>query len=243
MKMLLFAALVLGAMSGCSSTAFVYKPGPAMDGPKLPLKVAVLPFKDGTEDFTYHGSYLSDAKTVTYNLAKAGIPDQIDAVTPELWAKAFANDLAASGSFRAIRFIYSPSELADEDYCVEGTLERADKPLLDGRPSEYAVTLRSSRRADKKPVWEKRVSLIGVVPVKKYLECSDFWPQCVADEVQADMNHVMREMFAEARSDLLKTLASLPGSRAGADAPMPAGSPATPAPESVDGEIERILKD
>lgn len=128
----LIAGLVLGLLSGCTTTRFVYRPGPAMDGPKFPLKLAFLPFKDGTEGFLYHGSYLSDAETVTYNRAKAGVPDQIDAVTPELWVKSFAEDLTASGSFRAVRFYYSPSELVDEDYCVEGTLDQGDKPLVNG---------------------------------------------------------------------------------------------------------------
>jgi hypothetical protein len=234
----LLAALLLGLYSGCSSTKFVYQPGPATDGPKLPLKVAVLPFKDGTENIAYSGSYLSDAKTVTYNLAKAGIPDQIDAVTPELWAKAFADDLAASGRFRAVRFIYDSSEQAEEDYLVEGTLAQADRPLVNERQGIYALTLRASRRGGQKPVWEKQVSR-SWGPAKKYLDCSDFWPQCVADELQADINHVMRDMFAEARADLVKTLATLPGSRAGEDGPAPVASPV---PDSTDGEIERILK-
>ena len=77
------------------------------------MNIAVLPFKDGTEDFTKRGSTWNPEYLV-YNLAKAGVYGQITALTPEFWAKASADDMAASGAFRAVRFIYSPTESTDE---------------------------------------------------------------------------------------------------------------------------------
>ncbi|MGZ5385729.1 MAG: hypothetical protein ACXWH0_17345, partial [Acidimicrobiia bacterium] len=87
MKRVLIAAMVLVLTAGCAvNSTFVYKPGaPAAGGPKLPVKVAVLPFKDGTEDFTERGSFLSGA--YSYNLSKAGKIGAISALPPNLWAK------------------------------------------------------------------------------------------------------------------------------------------------------------
>lgn len=238
----LVAGLVLGLLSGCASTTFVYRPGPAMDGPRLPLKLAVLAFNDGTADFMSQGSILIP-ETMSYNLAKGGIPGQISALTPELWAKAFAEDLRAAGSFRSVRFVYSPTELTDEDYYVDGTLARAEKYNSFATPSEYVLDLRALRRADKKPIWEKKVSRSWKVPNTLYDGCSGFAVQCMVDRHHADTNKAMQGIFTEARVDLVKTLASLPGGRAGEDGSSPAASPAPPPDaESVDETIEGILK-
>ncbi len=98
-------AAVIALAAGCAvNSSFAYKPNPATaGGPKLPAKVAVLPFVDGTENFTMRGSVFSDGR---YNLAKAGMYKSMDALTPEFWGKSFADELAASGSFRAVRFVY-----------------------------------------------------------------------------------------------------------------------------------------
>ena len=106
---------VFALLAGCAAnTNFVYKPNPPAAGaPKLPAKVAVLPFEDGTENFTKRGSTLSDGQ---YNLAKTGIPGVMTAMPPEFWGKSFADELAASGSFRSVRFVYSPSEIKDESF-------------------------------------------------------------------------------------------------------------------------------
>lgn len=91
MVRILIAVLFLGMMAGCGvNSTFVYKPGaPAADRLMLPVKIAVLPFVDGTEDFTRRGSVF-DGDSLAYNLAKAGWGGVITALTPELWAKAFA---------------------------------------------------------------------------------------------------------------------------------------------------------
>ncbi len=58
-------AAAFALMTGCSGNSnFVYKPSPPAVGErKLPVKVAVLPFQDGTEEFTKRGSIFSDAST------------------------------------------------------------------------------------------------------------------------------------------------------------------------------------
>lgn len=230
MKRALIATMVLALTAGCGlNSTFVYKPSaPAMGGPKLPVKVAVLPFQDGTEDFTKRGSEWSPG-TLMFNLAKSGIGGQITALTPELWAKAFADDTAASGAFRKARFIYSPSELVDEDFYIEGTVKRAYAAVALDKPNEFALGLRALRRADKKPVWEKEVTRAWDIQKTLYDGCGRVQNQCRVDRYHADTNRVMQEMFAEARADLAATLAVLSESRAGE-----AGLP--------EGTIERILK-
>jgi len=252
MKRLLIAAMVLGLMAGCGvNSTFVYKPGAsAAGGAKLPVKIAVLPFKDGTEDFTKRGGLFAK-EGYTYNLAKSGIGDLITALTADLWAKAFADDLAASGAFRAVRFIYSPSELVDEEFYVEGTVERANTSSAWDTPNEFALGLRALRRADNRLIWEKEVTRAWKTPKSVNDGC---WmgQQCIVDRHHAEINGGMQSIFAEARADFVGTLASLSGSRAGEDGLPPAASPGEarkdkgtstpPAPESVEETIEKILK-
>jgi len=206
MKSVLIAAMVLVLTAGCSvNSTFVYKPGaPAAGGPKLPLKVAVLPFKDGTENFTDRGSVFNGGQ---YNVAKTGIGGSINALTPELWAKSFAEELAVSGSFRSARFLYSPSELADEDFFVEGTLTKAyfGKRFEDG--NEFAISLRALARSDKRVAWEKEVTKQWKTPSNLYVGCG-LGIQCTVDKFHSEFNGGMREIFAAARVDLVAALAS-----------------------------------
>ena len=252
MKRFLIAAVVLGLMAGCSvNSTFVYKPAPPMaGGPKLPVKVAVLPFKDGTEDFTDRGSvFISGGQ---YNVAKAGIAATMTALTPELWAKSFAEDLAASGVFRSVRFIYGPSELVDEDISIEGTLTKAYVGKMFENFNEFAVYLRALTRSDKRIVWEKEVARRWKTPGNTYAGCG-MGIQCSVDKFKAEYNKAMQGMFAEARADLVATLAGLSGSRAGEGGLPPAASPdearkgegtSTPkAPESVEQTIDRLLRE
>ncbi|MHB9061707.1 MAG: PDZ domain-containing protein [Desulfobacteria bacterium] len=216
------AVALLLSMAGCGvNSTFVYKPGgPAAGGPKLPVKVAVLPFTDGTEDFTDRGSIFSGGH---YNLAKAGIAATMTPLTPELWAKSFAEELAASGSFRSARFLYSPSELTDEDFFIEGTLTKAyvGKTWDDG--NEFAISLRALTRSDKRLVWEKQVTRAWKNTLALYKGCGGMAIQCMVDRHHADTNRVMQGMFAEARADLVATLASRSGSQAGEGGIPPAG--------------------
>jgi hypothetical protein len=250
MKRVLIAAVSLVILAGCvstrnldgktSDTTFVYKPNAAASGgPKLPVKVAVLPFNDGTEDFTKQGSVF-DPESLKFNLAKTGIAGIITAVTPELWAKAFADDMAASGAFRAVRFIYSPSELVDEDFYIEGTLEKAYAAGGWTRPSEYVLGLRAVRRSDKKRAWEKKVTRELMSRKSDFDGCGASM-QCMADRSHAAMNLVMQGMFAEARTDFMAALGYPSLDRAGRDA-AGEGTSTPPAPESTEQTIERILK-
>lgn len=234
-------AVVLALTAGCSvNSTFVYKPdAPAAAGMKLPVKVAVLPFKDGTEDFTDRGSvFISGGQ---YNVAKAGIAATMTALTPELWAKSFAEDLAASGVFRSVRFIYGPSELVDEDISIEGTLTKAYVAKMFENFNEFAVSLRALTRSDKRIVWEKEVTRRWKTPGNTYAGCGMGF-QCGVDKFKAEYNKAMQEMFAEARADLVATLASRSGSQAGEGGLPQTGSPAPPASESPEQTIERILK-
>ncbi|MDA8121316.1 MAG: hypothetical protein M0Z38_01970 [Deltaproteobacteria bacterium] len=246
------AAAVL-LMAGCSvNSTFVYKPGPPEAGTaKLPVKVVVLPFKDGTEDFTKRGSEWNP-DTLMFNLAKGGIGGTTTALTPDLWAKAFADDMAASGSFRAVRFVYSPSEFVDEEFTIEGTVEKAYVVVTLLNSNEFALGLRALRMADNRLVWEKEVTRAWKIQPTLYDGCGRVQNQCRADRLHAELNRVMREMFAEARTDLAATLAALSGSGAGesglppaastGEAPQGKGASSPPAPDSVEETIEKILK-
>lgn len=247
------AAMVLFLAAGCAvKSNFVYKPGPAAAGAaKLPVKVAVLPFKDGTEDFTKRGSVFAP-ETLTYNLAKSGIGGTITALTPDLWAKSFADELTAAGAFRSVRFVYSPSELVDEDIYIEGTVEKAYASGAWSVPSEYALALRALRRTDKSLLWEKEVTRLWKTSPEINKGCG-VGIQCMVDRLHADTNRMMQGMFAEARTDLVRTIGSPPGSGTegeGLRSVPPAGGEATgpetarpPAPESVEQTIDRILKE
>ena len=240
MKRLLVAGVALVFMAGCGiNSTFVHKPSaPSAGGAKLPAKIAVLPFKDGTEDFTKRGSTWNPEYLV-YNLAKAGIYGQITALTPELWAKAFADDMAASGAFRAVRFVYSPTELTDEEYSIEGTVEKAYAAGATTFPSEFALRLRALRRADNRPAWEKEVTRVWKTPGTIYGGCGI--GQCVVGRYHAAINGVMQGMFVEARTDFMAALGYSSGDRAGEDGLPRAASPTPTAPESVEETRAKIL--
>lgn len=244
MRRITIVALGLMLLASCSTNStFVYKPvGSAEGWTKLPLKLAVLPFKDGTEDFTKRGSVLAP-ESLFYNMAKAGIGGQMTALTPDLWSKAFADELAASGGFQAVRFVFGSSELADEELAIDGTLEKAIIAGAWASSNEFAIRMRAVRRADNRLVWEKEVARSWKNSASSLYEgCGPFSIQCMVDRHHADANRVMQGMFAEATADLMGTLGATSGSRDGAKERPPAASPAPPSPESAEGEIERILK-
>jgi hypothetical protein len=242
MKKLPMVALAFVFLSGCAAGAtFVYKPSaPAAGGPKLPLKIAVLSFRDGTEDWQQRGS-IFDPETVKFNLAKGVMGGWITALTPELWSKAFADDMAASGAFRSVRFYFSPSELTDEDFFIEGTVEKAYSNLPLFGSNEYALGLRAMRRTDKNPAWDKEVARAWTNNKTQQDGCG-LGVQCAIDRVHADFNRVMQGMFAEAREDLVGKLGALSGNRVGEEAVPSAGAPSPAAAGSADEELERILK-
>jgi len=237
MKRLLIMIVVLGLMTGCaSSPGFVYKPpAPVVNGLRFPVKVAVLPFKDVTEDFTTRGSIFAP-DGLTLNLVKAGIPGTSSALTPELWAKSFADDLTASGDFQSVKFVYSLSELVDEGLYIGGAVEKAYAIGTWDKPNKIALSIRAFRKADNSLVWEKEVTKVWTPNI--IMPCG-LGIQCVIDQRYKDINRVMQGLFEEARIDLIRTLASSSESRAGEESLPAPSSPASP--ESLEGTIERIL--
>ena len=229
----LLAALLLAA--GCASTRpFVYQPGTPRAGvPRVPVKVAVLPFRDGTEDFTRRGNVFQ-ADTLAYNLAKTGIGGTIAAVTPPLWARAFADDLSASGRFQAARFAFDPSEVTDEEYVVDGTVLKAYAAGGWDVPSQFALELRAVRRKDGRSVWERTVARSPKGDRSAYDGCGASL-ECMNDRVHAELNKILHELFDEAGEDLAKALGGRPASGAG-DAARGAE------PESVERTIQRIME-
>jgi hypothetical protein len=241
MKRIPVVATVLLLLAGCSANdSFVYKPSAPVAGVrKLPVKLAVLPFRDGTENYTSRKFPLPPPRDYTYqyNLAKVGIPSQVTALTPDFWAKGLADDMAASGAFRSVRFIYGQDELVDEDFCIDGTVEKANATADRDRVSEYALVFRAWRRTDKRPIWEKSVT--RAPRTTEIQPRGGFSTQVWVDAAHADTNQSMRSIFAEAATDLMKTLAPLSVvNELGVDRPLKA----SPAPDSADKEIERILK-
>jgi hypothetical protein len=240
-KRILIAMLALVSLAGCATGnfGFVYKPGvPAAAGPKLPAKLAVLAFRDGTEEFATRGSIFA-LDSYTVNLVKGGIPGTASALTPELWGKAFADDLTASGGFQSVRFVYGPSELVDEDFRVEGTVEKAYAAGSPEKPYEIAIGFRALRRTDNRLVWEKEVTRVWT---PRIVYGCGLGVKCVQDQRYSDLNQVMQGIFAEAGTDLKNTLSSLSGSRAGGDGLPVVAPPASQVPESSEGEITRILE-
>lgn len=247
MKRFFGVALLLISLTGCavntnvsdnkSYTTFIYKPGGAVvGGPRFPVKVAVFPFKDGTEDFTKRGS-MFDPESLTFNVARSGIFGIISPLTPELWAKAFADEMAASGSFREVRFIYSPTELSDEEFYIEGTLEKAYAAGGFTKPSEYVLSLQAVRRSDNRRAWQKKVTRELLTRKSDFDMCGTKL-QCMAERSHEGMNLLMQDMFAEARADFMATQGFVQRGRAELDS----ATTVTPLnPESVDETIESIL--
>ncbi len=240
MKRILISGLALVLMAGCGvNTQFVYKPGPADVGaPKVPVKVVVLPFQDGTENFKKTGSVLSLG--TRFNLVKGGMDGTITPVTPELWSKLFADELTSSGRFRSARFVYSPSEIMDGDLRIDGTVTKAYWANSFEAPNDFAFTLVARTRTDNRVVWEKEVARQWKTPGDIHKGCG-LGIKCMIDRLHGEVNKAMQSMFAEAGTDLAERLASGSGSVSGAAAP--GGGTAGDAPkESVESTIDRILQ-
>ncbi len=241
-------AVVLALMAGCSiNSTFVYKPGaPVAGSAKLPVKVAVLPFKDGTEDFTKTGSILSLG--TVFNLVKGGMPSTITPLPPELWSKLFAEELTASGAFRVVRFVYTRSEFPEADLWIDGVVRKAYWPNSLEAPNRFALSFVARRGGDNEVVWKREVARESNMPADINKGCG-MGIQCMVDKIHAELNKQMQALFAEARADLVATLASLPGSVAGGGGLPAAAGEATrpetstpPGQESTEQTIERILQ-
>lgn len=252
MKRVLIAAMFLVLTAGCSvNSTFVYKPGaPVAGGAKLPVKIAVLPFKDGTEDFTKTGSILSLG--TVFNLVKGGVPSTIMPLPPELWSKLFAEELTASGTFRVVRFVYTRSEFPEADLWIDGMVSKAYWPNSLEARNRFALSFVARRGGDNEVVWEREVARESNFPDDINKGCG-LGIQCFVDKIHAQLNKQMQALFAEARADLVATLASHSGigtdgqgSRAAPSVTGEAAKPGasgSPAQESPEQTIDRILKD
>ena len=237
MKRLLIIFLSVSCLAGCSS-GFVYqrKPDPVQDALKLPVKVAVVVFEDGTGDFTSHGNIFSG---YVFNLAKTGINGvalntgaafSVSPLPPARWAKSLADEMAASGAFRSVKFMFGPSEVTDEDIVVEGALTKADFTTIKDKPDEFVLHLKVRRMPDNTVVREGDVGRSGIRPSGLTSGCFGYGG-CVIDRIHGYLNGVMQGIFADTHLDLVRALAPPPGEK----------KPDLPGQESPEEVIKRIL--
>lgn len=217
----LLLACAAAASSGCATRPFVYRPNGPAGVPPVPVRVAVLPFENGTEDFVE----VIRHERKLWNLSRASYFEVIEALPPERWARDLAADLAASGRFASVRFVYSLAELAGEEVVVEGTLVRAYLMGVGGGEFELALRARATR--DGKALW-------AALLVRTH-------PRWDASQLHRWAQGDMAEMFAEAGEGLAQALAARPVAGSAAPGPKPsAGRPAEGEP--VDETIRRILE-
>ncbi len=235
MKRLLPLFVSLLWLYGCSS-GFVYqrREAPAQDGPKLPLKVAVVAFEDGTEDFTSRGNLFSG---YVFNLAKTdinglslntGAAFSVSSLPAAQWSRALAEDMAASGAFRSVKFVFGPSEATDEEIVVEGALTKACFTTIKDKPDEFVLHLKVRRMPENTIIREGDVGRSGVRP--RDLKSGCIIGSCVIERIHGYLNGVMQGIFADIRRDLVLALA-----------PPPEKKRDLPAQESPEEVIKRIL--
>jgi hypothetical protein len=236
MKKVLILFLSASILGGCSS-GFVYqrKPDLAQDGQKVPVKVAVVAFEDGTRNFTSEGNFISGS---VFNLARtdingmsinAGAAFGVSSLPAANWSKALAEDLAASGAFRSVKFVFGPSEATDEEIVVEGALTKAYFTTIKEKPDEFVLHLKVRRMPDNTVVREGDVGKIGVRPRGLTSGCLGYGG-CVVGRINGYLNGVMQGIFADVRRDLVRALA-----------PPPVKAPDVPGQESPEEVIKSIL--
>ena len=236
MKRLLILFLLASCLAGCSS-GFVYqrKPDPVQDVPKSPVKVAVVAFEDGTRDFTSEGNIISGH---VFNLARTdinglslntGAAFSVSSLPAANWSKALAEDMAASGAFRSVKFVFAPSEVTDEEIVVEGALTKAYFTTINDKPDEFVLHLQVRRIPDNTVVREGDVGRSAVGPRGLLTSCLTYGG-CVVGRIHDYLNGVMQGIFADVRRDIVRALAPPPGEK-----------PAPPAQDSPEEVVKRIL--
>ncbi|GAB4371038.1 MAG: hypothetical protein Kow00128_18560 [Deltaproteobacteria bacterium] len=223
------ALLVLAA--GCSPK-FAYRPNAPLPGPKIPKKVAVVAFRDGTPEWKSNGSFFGG---YVFNLAKAGINGlslntgaafSVSPLPPALWAKSLSEDLAASGVFPSVRFVFDRSELSGEDLVVEGEVRQATFHAVKNESDEFALHLLLTPGTGGLPLLEREIRRVTAKPS----DVTDFFGGYKIPQVHAYLAGVMKGMFAEARGAIV----------AAVEAPEPPASPPE-APGSPEEVIRGIL--
>lgn len=137
----LLLAPVLAA--GCAPS-FKYAPNPAMtDTQVLSQKVAVLAFRDGTEDFANElkGAIVPEGRV---NFARIGHGNVfLPVVPPSAMARALADDLRASGALRSVVFLIDRNaSLEGADILVDGEVKEATFYAKKGEPWGIGVDIR-----------------------------------------------------------------------------------------------------
>jgi len=237
MKSVLILFLSASFLAGCSS-GFKYqrKAVPAQEGPVMPVKVAVVAFEDGTRDFTSEGNILSGH---VFNLARTdinglslntGAAFSVSSLPAANWSKALAEDMAASGAFRSVKFVFAPSEATGEEIVVEGALTKAYFTTINGKPDEFVLHLRVRRMPDNTVLREGDVGKIGVRPGGLTTTCFTYGG-CVVGRIHDYLNGVMQGIFSDVRRDLVRALE-----------PPPSGkNSAPPGQDSPEEVVKRIL--
>ncbi|TRZ97200.1 MAG: hypothetical protein D4R80_07430 [Deltaproteobacteria bacterium] len=243
MKRVLILFLSASFLAGCSS-GFVYqrKADPAQDGQKGSIKVAVVAFEDGTRNFTSEGNIISGH---LFNLARTDInslslsPVPVFSVSPLFtvsslpaanWSKSLAEDMAASGAFRSVKFVFGPSEVTDEEIVVEGALTKAYLTTISDKPDEFVLHLKVRRVSDNTIVLEGDVGKTGVRPSGLTTTCFTYGG-CVVGRINKYLNGIMQGIFADVQRDLVLALAPPPVEKN----PVPHGQ------ESPEEVVKRIL--
>jgi len=243
MKRLLILFLSASILAGCSS-GLVYqrKPDAVQDGNKVPLKVAVVAFEDRTRNFTNEGNILSGH---VFNLARTDInslslsPVPVFSVSPLFtvsslpaanWSKALAEDMAASGAFRSVKFVFGPSEVTDEEIVVEGALTKAYFTTINGKPDEFVLHVKVRRMPDNTVLREGDVGKTGVRPGGLTTSCLTYGG-CVVGRINKYLNGIMQGIFEDVRRDLVLVLAPPPAEK----------KTVPPGQESPEDVVQRIL--
>jgi len=233
---ILFLAAAL--LAGCSSgLVYQHKANPSQDGPKLSVKVAVVAFEDVTRDFTREGNLFGG---YVFNLARTdingtwintGAAFSVSSLPAVRWSKTLAEDMSASGAFRSVKFIYSPSERTDEEIIIEGALTKAYYTTITDKPDEFVLHLKVRRMPDNTVVREGDAGKIGVRPSNLTSGCF-MYGGCVIDRIQGYLNGVMQGIFADVRRDLVRAIAPPPPAEKKLD---------PPGQESPEEVVKRIL--
>ncbi len=237
MKRFLMFLLAAFFLAGCSS-GFKYqrKAEPAQEASKqLPVKIAVVAFEDRTRNFTSEGNLFSG---YLFNLARtdingtwllAGAAFSVSSLPAAQWSKALAEEMSSSGAFRTVKFVFSPSEVTEEEIVVEGALTKAYFTTINGKPDEFMLHLKARKAHDNTVAWEGDVGKIGVRPGGLTTTCLGYGG-CVVGRITGYLNGIMQGIFVDVRRDLILALA-----------PPPAKNPDGPGQASPEEVIKNIL--
>jgi hypothetical protein len=218
------------ALAGCMPHV-VYTPSSVVsEKPVLNLRIAVQPFKDGTEDPRPRKMFMIPAifmKSTDFFNAARPMGNYAAIVPPELWSKSMAAELRHQGLFTEVQHGQDTGE-APPDILLEGTLKKAELeqriamvvifPVYIAGRQDYAFSLRALRAGDRKVLWTGTVER----SIPKVMSTS-------GDPFAA----LMQSMLLEAAQNLVKGLQSASAELQSAPA---ASAPATGT------SVEDILK-